>query len=136
VHALHPVVAVMHNGPRKGGTQQTMGILHTSPGLQDIWQLHWAYAGGAEYNAPGQFIANEEEPAAMADALVHPPAIPTSFAPAAAGRESKGGGRSPGGAATGHTPAYWIKVTARADGSFTVLNTRNNFSKTYQAQTR
>jgi hypothetical protein len=26
----------------------------------------------------------------------------------------------------------WIKVSARRDSSFTVTNTRNNFSKTYQ----
>jgi hypothetical protein len=27
--------------------------------------------------------------------------------------------------------AYWIKVSAQADGSFTVTNARNGFSKTY-----
>ena len=30
-----------------------------------------------------------------------------------------------------HSPAYWIKVSARSDGSFTVRNSRNGFSKTY-----
>jgi hypothetical protein len=30
-----------------------------------------------------------------------------------------------------HSPAYWIKVSARADGSFTVTNSRNGFSKSY-----
>ena len=30
-----------------------------------------------------------------------------------------------------HSPAYWIKVSARSDGSFTVTNSRNGFSKTY-----
>ena len=30
-------------------------------------------------------------------------------------------------------PAYWIKVSAREDGSFTVTNARNGFSKTYDA---
>ena len=29
--------------------------------------------------------------------------------------------------------AYWIKVSAQTDGSFTVTNTRNGFSKTYKA---
>jgi hypothetical protein len=28
--------------------------------------------------------------------------------------------------------AYWIKVSARADGSFTATNARNAFSKTYR----
>jgi hypothetical protein len=30
-------------------------------------------------------------------------------------------------------PAYWIKVSAQTDGTFTVTNTRNGFSKTYRA---
>ena len=35
----------------------------------------------------------------------------------------------------GHTgPAFWIKVSAEEDGSFTVTNTRNNFRKTYGAR--
>jgi hypothetical protein len=29
--------------------------------------------------------------------------------------------------------AYWIKVSAQQDGSFTVTNARNGFSKNYQA---
>ena len=29
--------------------------------------------------------------------------------------------------------AYWIKVSAQADGSFTVTNGRNGFSKQYAA---
>jgi len=31
--------------------------------------------------------------------------------------------------------AYWIKVTARTDGTFTVTNTRNGFAKTYAPNT-
>ena len=46
-----------------------------------------------------------------------------------------GGGRGPG-AAAGHTPAYWIKVVAQQDGSFTVSNSRNGYSKTYAAHTK
>jgi hypothetical protein len=29
--------------------------------------------------------------------------------------------------------AYWIKVSARQDGSFTITNQRNGFSKNYPA---
>jgi hypothetical protein len=29
-------------------------------------------------------------------------------------------------------PAYWIKVSAQADGSLTVTNARNGFAKTYR----
>jgi len=128
VHGLHPRVAIMHNGQRKGGVPQTMQILETSPGLEDIWQLHWAFAGGTEYNAPGRFIANVEEPAALAN-VINPPPPPPGEAPA------QGRGRGVGGRGGGHTgPAFLIKVSAKADGSFTVTNTRNQFSKTYAAK--
>ena len=30
--------------------------------------------------------------------------------------------------------AHWIKLSAQQDGTFTVTNTRNGFSKTYQAK--
>ena len=49
--------------------------------------------------------------------------------PGPGGPAGRGGG---GGAAAAHTPAYYIKVSAHADGTFTVTNTRNGFSKTYQ----
>ena len=126
VHGLQPRVAVMHNSTRKGGAIQTMQILHTSPGLEDIWQLHWAYAAGLEYNSPALFIANMEDNATMANVLLAPP--PTF-----------GQGRGPVGPGAGgpppHTgPAFWIKVSAVADGTFSVTNTRNNFTKTYAAR--
>lgn len=135
VHGLRPRVAVMNNGTRKGGAVPTMMTLYTSPGLENVWQLHWAYAAGLELNAPSLFIANVEDAATMANVLQNPP--PTfgqapargAGAPGAAGRPG-----GPGGGRGGHTgPAFLIKVSAQADGSFTVTNTRNNFSKTYAA---
>jgi len=30
--------------------------------------------------------------------------------------------------------AYWIKLSAQQDGSFTVTNARNGFSKTYKGR--
>jgi len=57
-----------------------------------------------------------------------PPGAPAG-APGGGGRGGFGGG-----AAAAHTPAYWIKVVAQQDGSFTVSNSRNNFSKTYPAK--
>ena len=33
-------------------------------------------------------------------------------------------------------PAHWIKVSAQQDGTFTVTNTRNGFSKTYRSSPR
>jgi hypothetical protein len=37
-------------------------------------------------------------------------------------------------AAPVHAVAYRIKITAKPTGEFTVINSRNGFSKTYQAQ--
>ena len=118
VLGLRPRVAIMQNGTNKGAAVEVMQVLRSSPGLEDIWQLHWSYTAGIEHNAPGVFIANREEPDTMAARLTAPP----------------GGGGGRGSGALPHAPAYWIKVTASADGTFTVANSRNNFSKTYNSQ--
>jgi beta-lactamase superfamily II metal-dependent hydrolase len=94
VHALRPRVGVMNNGIRKGGQPETMRVLHASPGLEDIWQVHVAQLSGPEHAIPAIFIANVvEEPE--------------------------------------HSPAHWIKVSAESDGSFSVTNSRNGFTKNY-----
>ncbi len=92
VHALRPRVAIMNNGARKGGSPEVWQIVRTSPGLKDIWQLHYSVQGGRENNAPGQFIANLEE----------------------------------------RCQGFSIKLEANPDGSFTVTNTRNGYSKSYR----
>jgi beta-lactamase superfamily II metal-dependent hydrolase len=61
VHALHPLVAIMNNGPRKGGEPEAWQTMRSSPGLEDIWQLHYAIEAGKANNAPANFIANLEE---------------------------------------------------------------------------
>ena len=94
VHALRPRVAVMNNGPTKGGHPEAWQTVRSSPGLVDFWQGHYSVEAGDEYNAPEQFIANFDE-----------------------SREG--------------CTAHWIKVSAAADGSFTVTNGRNGFSKSY-----
>ena len=73
VHGLQPRVAVMQNGTRKGAGTQTMPTMRTSPGLEDIWQLHWGYGAGVEQNSAGVFIANIDEPAVIAGVLTAPP---------------------------------------------------------------
>ena len=60
--ALHARVAMMGNGPRKGGAPQTYQTLRAAPGLEDIWQVHFSVAGGKEANPPEDFIANPETP--------------------------------------------------------------------------
>ncbi len=93
VDALHPRVAIMDNGARKGGSPEAWQTVRNSPGLEDIWQLHYAVEGGSDHNAPDSFIANVDE------ACEGKPLI----------------------------------LAASEDGSFSVTNTRNNYSKSYPA---
>jgi hypothetical protein len=92
VDAVHPRVAIMNNGARKGGNPSAWQIVHDSPGLLDLWQVHYSIEGGKEHNVAGDLIANTDENC-----------------------EGKG-----------------INVTARKDGTFTVVNLRNDFQKTYK----
>ena len=123
VHAIQPRVAVMNNGTRKGGAVQTFQTLEASPALEDIWQLHWSYAGGIEHNSAGLKIANIDPPDQLAAIVGTMPGAQPVIAPPA----------GPGGNAA-HAPAHYIKVSARTDGSFTVTNSRNSYSKTYAAR--
>jgi beta-lactamase superfamily II metal-dependent hydrolase len=61
VHSLKPRVAIINNGARKGGTPEAWKVIRSSPGLEDLWQLHFAVAGGKDHNSPDSFIANPEE---------------------------------------------------------------------------
>jgi len=91
VDALHPRVGVMNNGALKGGHPLAWQTVHDSPGLEDLWQLHYSMSGGPEHNSPRDFIAN----------------------------------------VGGDEDGNYIEAFASRDGSFTVMNSRNNFSKTY-----
>jgi competence protein ComEC len=119
VHAIEPRVAILNNGTRKGGQPEAMKVIHSAPRLQDLWQLHFSQLSGQEYTVPGMFIANpvDDQPAALPIAAMAAPA--------------PGPGAPPPPAHNG--TAYWIKVTADQDGSFTVTNARNGFTKTYKA---
>jgi competence protein ComEC len=100
VQAMHPRVAVMDNGAKKGGAIATFETLKKSPGLEDLWQLHYAVDAG-DHNSPEQFIAN----------------------------------LGVGGTAQTGVPdegaVNYIKVTALANGSFTVTNSRTGNHKEY-----
>jgi hypothetical protein len=111
----------MNNGTRKGGQPDAMKVLFSVPGLEDLWQIHFSQLGGQEYTVPGMFIANEVDTRDTAMAIA-PYIAPARGTP----------GASPAPVHNGK--AYWIKVSARQDGSFTVTNTRNGFSKTYKAR--
>ena len=58
VWAIQPRVAVMNNGPRKGGPASVFEILRKSPGLEDIWQGHLALGTPKEVNTDEKMIAN------------------------------------------------------------------------------
>jgi competence protein ComEC len=103
VHAMRPRVAVMDNGAKKGGAVATFETLKSSPGLEDLWQLHYAVDAG-DHNMPEKFIANQ----------------------------GTGGTSATGVPDEG--PVNYIQLTARADGSFTVKNSRNGFQKEYPAK--
>ncbi|MGH9640259.1 MAG: MBL fold metallo-hydrolase, partial [Bryobacteraceae bacterium] len=58
VHALAPRIAVMDNSAQKGGDAAAVDVVRSSPGLEDLWQLHFADAGGEAHNAEDPYIAN------------------------------------------------------------------------------
>jgi beta-lactamase superfamily II metal-dependent hydrolase len=94
VHAVRPRVAIMNNGPMKGGTKGMFEIVRSSPGFEDFWQIHYSEVS-RESNSPDQFIATVDS-------------------------------------AAGHK-GYYLKLSARTDGSFTITNERNGFTKDYPA---
>jgi competence protein ComEC len=91
VGAIHSRVSIMNNGAHKGGSPDAWETIHNSPGLEDLWQLHYAMDSDKAHNVPEMFIANLDE----------------------------------------NCEGKYIKVTAEPNGTFTVLNSRNNYKKTY-----
>ena len=61
VWALHPRVAIMDNGPHKGGSPGVWQTVHDSPGLQGFWQVDYAFEAGKDHNVAEEFIANPDE---------------------------------------------------------------------------
>jgi beta-lactamase superfamily II metal-dependent hydrolase len=61
VYGLKPRVAVMDNGARKGGSPAVWRTVTSSPGIEDLWQLHYSIEGGDKANVPAERIANTEE---------------------------------------------------------------------------
>jgi len=120
VYPLHPRAAIMNNGTRKGAPPEAMKVLFSSPALLDIWQMHFSLLSGQEYTVPGMFIANSfDEP------LTAMPVAPS--APPPQGQQAPSAPQHNG-------TAYYFKVSALPDGTFTVTNSRNGFSKTYKAE--
>ncbi len=58
VDAIAPRVAIMDNGPRKGGAPATFETIEGSSRLKDLWQLHTAEGSDAKHNVAESRIAN------------------------------------------------------------------------------
>ena len=58
VDAVHPRVAIMDNGAKKGGSIPALDTVRQAPGLMALWQLHISEEGGAAHNTDAQYIAN------------------------------------------------------------------------------
>lgn len=58
VQAVHPRVSIMNNGPHKGGSLEAWQIVHDSPGMEDLWQLHYAEDSDKAHNSTDNLIAN------------------------------------------------------------------------------
>jgi competence protein ComEC len=61
VWAVHPRVAIINNGARKGGKPAAWQIVHDSPGLEDLWQIHYAAEADRDHNVADDHIANVKE---------------------------------------------------------------------------
>jgi beta-lactamase superfamily II metal-dependent hydrolase len=59
--SLRPAVAIMINGPRKGGKPDTIKWLQETSSLKALYQLHRNVETTVEQNAPAAFIANLDE---------------------------------------------------------------------------
>jgi hypothetical protein len=82
---------VIDNGPRKGSSPAAWQIVHDSPDLEDLWQLHYAAESDKDHNVPEERIANVKE----------------------------------------NCEGKYFKVSATADGAFTVTNGRTGLEKKY-----
>ncbi|MBZ5582762.1 MAG: MBL fold metallo-hydrolase [Acidobacteriia bacterium] len=91
VHALRPRVAIFDNGATKGGSVEVLQTVRATPGVDDVWQLHYAVDAPKALNAADTFIANVDQ--------------------ACQGK--------------------WLKLTVQKDGSFSIVNARNKYEKTY-----
>jgi competence protein ComEC len=59
--AMEPTVAVVNNGPRKGGTPDSLAVVQRTAGVGDVWQSHRAMADDAAYNTDEALTANLTE---------------------------------------------------------------------------
>lgn len=61
LRTLAPTVAVMNNGPRKGGSPAVVRSLRELPTLQALYQMHRNVTSGADDNTAPALVANPDE---------------------------------------------------------------------------
>jgi len=61
VSAIAPKVAVINNGPKKGGTVKVFRTLKATSTLKDIFQVHRNVETTEADNAAPEFVANDAE---------------------------------------------------------------------------
>jgi len=61
--ALEPTVAVVNNGPRKGGTPDSLAVIQQTAEVGDVWQSHRAMMDDAAHNTDEPLTANLTEDA-------------------------------------------------------------------------
>ena len=59
--ALQPTAVVINNGPRKGGTPDSLEVVQTTPNVGDVWQSHRVLTDNAAFNTEEALIANLDE---------------------------------------------------------------------------
>jgi beta-lactamase superfamily II metal-dependent hydrolase len=106
---MHPDIALMGMGGKKGGDEAPIKTIKASPGLMGFWQTHESFAH-PEWSGDRNTIANLNPPAGAIAA--HAKAMFT--APPDEG--------------------HAIHVEIGKDGKVTMTNDRNGFSKTYQVK--
>jgi competence protein ComEC len=61
LRAIAPRVTIIENSAKKGGQPPVLKTLKETPGLQEVWQLHYSVAAGKDLNTADPYIANLDE---------------------------------------------------------------------------
>jgi hypothetical protein len=61
IRTVKPRVAIMNNGPRKGGDASVVATLRRVPEIEAIYQLHRNVTSSAQDNVDPEFIANLDQ---------------------------------------------------------------------------
>ncbi len=61
VQTVKPIVAIMNNGPHKGGAPATVKLLRSTPSIEAAYQLHRNADTSTEDNTDAALIANRDQ---------------------------------------------------------------------------